>query len=68
MKLSKTQKFYLCDYNDAYIIIRVDTITTANNNPTPVVFKNCARCIKCIPIIDGTTIDDAEGLDLVMLI
>ena len=27
-------------------------------------FKNCAPFTKCIPKINGTTIDDAEDLDL----
>ena len=31
-----------------------------------VAFKNCASFIKCIIKIDGTTIDDAKNLDLVM--
>ena len=55
----------LCDY-DAYILVRRDTVTTAHNDPTPVAFKNCATFIKCITKIDGTTIDDAEDLNLVM--
>ena len=29
-------------------------------------FKSCAPFTECIPNIDGTTIDDAEELDLVM--
>ena len=29
-------------------------------------FRNCAPWIKCITKIDGTTADDAEGLELVM--
>ena len=30
-------------------------------------FKNCTRFTKCITKINGTTIDDAEELNLVML-
>ena len=59
-------KSNICDYNDANILLRGDIVTTAHNNPTPVAFKNCAPFIKCITKIDGTTIDDAENLDLVM--
>ena len=29
-------------------------------------FKNCALFTRCIPKIDGTSIDDAGYLDLVM--
>ena len=36
-------------------------ITVVTAPVTQVAFKNCA------PFIDGTTIDDAEDLDLVML-
>ena len=34
--------------------------------PTQVSFKNCAPFSKCTTKIDGTTIDDAEDLDLAM--
>ena len=33
---------------------------------TQVAFTNCAHFTKCITKIDGTTIDNAEDLDLVM--
>ena len=42
-------------------------INIAGDNETKVAFKNCAPFIKCIPKIDGTTIDDTEQLNLVML-
>ena len=60
-------KSNLCDYNDAYILVRMDIIVTVAP-ATQVAFKNCAPFTKCITIIkvDGTTIDDAEDLDLVM--
>ena len=46
-------KSNLCDYNDAYILVRGDITVVAA--PT-----------KCITKIDETTIDDAEDLDLVI--
>ena len=55
-------KSNLCDYNDAYIIVRGVIITTRLCDD-----KNCAPFIKCITKINGTTIDDDEDLDLVML-
>ena len=58
-------KYTLCDYNDAYILVR-GNITIAGHQVTQVAFKNCAPFTKCITKIDGTTIDDAEDLDLVM--
>ena len=60
-------KSSLCDYSDAYILVMGDIITTAHNIPTPVAFKIWAAFIKCIKKIDGTTVDDAEDLDLSML-
>ena len=58
-------KSNLCDYNDAYILVRGD-ITVVAAPATQVAFKNCAPFTKCITKIDGTTIDDAKDLDLVM--
>ena len=58
-------KSNLCDYKDAYILIR-GGITVAAAPATQVSFKNCAPFTKCMTKIDGTTIDDAEDLDLVM--
>ena len=50
-------------YNDAYILVRV---TAVQDNENEVSFKNNAPFINCIPKINGTAIDDAEDLDLVM--
>ena len=58
-------KSHLCDYNDAYILIR-GNITVTAARAAQVAFKYCAPSTKCITMIDGTTIDDAEDLDLVM--
>ena len=58
-------KSNFCDYNDAYILVRGDITVTAAG-VTKVAFKNCAPFTKCITKIDGTTIDDAEDLNLVM--
>ena len=62
---TKVLKSILCDYNDAYILVRGDITVTAAGE-TQVAFKICAPFTKCITKIDGTTIDDAEDLDLVM--
>ena len=58
-------KHNLSDYKDAYILVR-GNITVRVGPTTQVAFKNCALFTKCITKIDGTTIDDAEDLDLVM--
>ena len=57
-------KSNLCDYNDAYILVRGD-ITVVAVPATQVAFKICAPFTKCITKIDETTKDDAEDLDLV---
>ena len=57
-------KSKLCNYNDAYILVRGD-ITVVAAPATQAAFKNCAPFTKCIKKIDETTIDDAEDLDLV---
>ena len=54
-----------CNYNDAYILVR-DNVTIAGNIVARRAFKNCAPFTACITKFDGTTIDDAEDLDLVM--
>ena len=59
-------KSNLCNYKDAYILVRGD-ITVAAGRVTQVTFKNCAPFTNCMTKINGTTIDDAEDLlDLVM--
>ena len=58
-------KSNLCDYNNAYILVRGD-ITIIGHQTTPEPFKNCGPFTKCSTKIDGTTIDDAEDLDLAM--
>ena len=58
-------KSNICDYNDAYILVKGD-ITITGHPVTQVAFKYCAPFTKCITKIDETTIDDAEKLDLVM--
>ena len=47
-------KSNLCDYNDAYILVKGEIIVTAAP-VTGTTFKNCAPFTKCITKIDGTT-------------
>ena len=58
-------KSNLCHYNDAYILVR-GNITIIGHQVTQAAFKNCAPFTKCITKIDGTTVDDAGDLDIVM--
>ena len=60
-------KSHLCYYNDAYILVRGNITIIGYNLANEVAFTNCAPFTKYITKIDGTTIDDAGDLDLVML-
>ena len=59
-------KSCLCDYNDAYILVRDINISIVGDNGTQLAFINCTPFIKCIKQTDGTTIDDAGDLNFVM--
>ena len=60
-------KSNLCDYNNAYILVKGDITVTAVS-ATQVSFKNSASFTKCITKLGGATIDNAEHLDLAMRI
>ena len=67
----------LCDYSDAYIIVKGKIVVTApgvNNDVNnirykrkrPVKLKNNAPFVSCITRINGELIEDADDLDIVM--
>ena len=66
----------LCDYADAYILVKgTITITGAGNDDATkrldernkgVIFKNCASFTKCISRRNGTEIDNAQDVDIIM--
>ena len=62
----------LCDYSDAYIVVEgtitLDGAANANKRNKGTAFKNnAAPFICCISKINNTLIDNAEDLDVVML-
>ena len=69
-------KSSLCDYADAYIVVKgTITITGAGDDAAArradernkgVIFKNCAPFTKCISRINNTDIDNAQDIDIVM--
>ena len=66
-------KSSLCDYSDAYILVKgtVSVNNTAaagavNNTNKKVIFKNCAPFTNCISEINNTQIDNAKDTDIVM--
>ena len=60
----------LCDYSDAYIVVKGITSTKGTNNVNrrnkKLTFKNNALFRSCISKINNTFIDNAEDLDIVM--
>ena len=61
----------LCDYSDAYILVKGNitvnnTAAAANNTNKKVIFKNCAPFTNCISKINNTQIDNAEYIDIVI--
>ena len=69
-------KSNLCDFADAYILIKgTIKITGAGDDATArqvdernkgVTFKNCAPFTKCISRINNTDIDNAQDIDIVI--
>ena len=67
-------KSSLCDYSDAYILVK-GTISVnntgaagaaVNNNNNKVIFTNCAPFTNCISEINNTQIDNTKDIDIVM--
>ena len=60
---------YLCDYSDAYIVVKGSVTVTRPNSvlyDEILAFKNNAPFTSCISKINNTLIDNAEDLDIVM--
>ena len=59
----------LCDYSNAYIVVKGNITIVRRNNAKrnkEVTFKNNAPFINCISKINGLKIDNAEDLDVIM--
>ena len=62
----------LCDYSDAYILVKrtiiIAKITDAapNNDNKKVIFKNCVPFTNYIGRINNTQVDNAQYIDVVM--
>ena len=66
-------KSSLCDYSDAYILVKgTISVTNAaqgaavNNTNKKVIFKNCAPFTNCISEINNTKIDNTNDIDIVI--
>ena len=57
----------LCDFSDAYIVVKGSVTVTDNGEITKIVaFKNSTPFINCISKFNGEQIDNAEDLNVVM--
>ena len=69
-------KSSLCDYSDAYILVKGNITVNnaadsgagvnANNTNKKVIFKNCASFTNCIIKVNNNQIDNAEYIDIIM--
>ena len=69
-------KSSLCDYSDAYILVKGTTTITgagadasarqADERDKGVAFENCALFTNCISEINNTQVDNAKDIDIIM--
>ena len=68
-------KSRLWDYSDVYILAKGTIAVSntaaadadANNTNKKVIFKNCAQFTNCISEINNTQVDNAEDIDVIIL-
>ena len=65
--LTSLSESSLCDYSDAYVLVAENITVEVANNSTKVALKNCAPSGKCRTEINDTFIDEAEHINIVML-
>ena len=56
----------ICDYSDAYILVRGNIAVVGADDNTKVSFKNCSPFRKCRTEINETFIDEAEHINIAM--
>ena len=64
--LTRSIESSLCDYSDAYILVRRNITGTPNNAVTPVIFKNCAPFKDCRIEINDNFVDYANFINIIM--
>ena len=62
--LSTSIESSLCNYSDAYILVRGSIRITRGNQNTKVAFKNCAPFEKFRTEINETFVDDANFINI----
>ena len=63
---TKIIKPFLCDYEDAYILVTRDIRAAAGNASSKVAFNNCASFTRCVTQINDEHVETAENLDIIM--
>ena len=58
-------KSNLCDYSDAYILVK-GTVGDTNNTNKKVILKNCAPFSNCISEIYNRQVDNAKDIGIVI--
>ena len=58
----------LCDYSDAYILVTRNINVTGGNANAKVAFKNCAPFEKCRTEINDMFVNDAQHINIAMLL
>ena len=64
--LTNSLESSLCDYSDAYILVKGNITVTGGNNNTKVAFKNCAPFNKCRTEINETFVDETDIINITM--
>ena len=62
--LTRSIESSLCDYSDAYILVKGNISTTPNNAATQLEFKNCAPFEKCRTEINEDFVDEATHINI----
>ena len=57
----------LCDYSDTYVLVTGNIAVVGTDNNIKIAFKNCAPFRKCRTEINETFIDEAEHINIAML-
>ena len=65
--LTNSLESRLCDYSDAYILVTGNITATPNNAATQVILKNCVPFEKCRKEINETFVDEADFINITML-
>ena len=64
--LTSSLESSLCDYSDAYILVKGNITVTGGNANTKVAFKNCALFKECRTEINEFFVDNAEHINIAM--